>query len=867
MSKKKTENVRVQGDFKKQMNKEEDMIYLVPHTHYDAVWILTKEDYFYININLIFKKVVEMIEKTEDYKFIIEQAYLLQELEKRYPELFKKLGDYIGERVEIADGEYLMADTMLPQGETLIREIMVGKKFVRKKFGIDVKVMWQADSFGLNAQLPQIYRKSGYKYLAFRRGCPEKKPSEFMWEGLNGTRILAHFMPLGYRAGLDLTKLKDSYRELKEVAATNHILMPSGSGVTMPQERTIKAVEDWNKKHKSKMKIATPSEFFGAIEKHSKNLPTRRGEMFSGKFSEVFPNVASTRIWLKKSLRKYENKLLSFEKFATIASLMNSYCPEDPRECWNKVLFLAFHDVIPGTGMDEVYEEVKQHTGFLDVWLSHSMPGVLDSIVGYDTNNKDFGDVVVFNPLSWDVSNWVEVDLKFDKEQIYNIEGLKSGDEEIEVEVIRFTRYEDESLKTATIGFVANVPATGYKVYKILRRRPKNEKDSFIRIEGNVIENKFFKVSFSPDTGLIEVSKNGKRICEGNNLVIEGELGDLYYHKGDIGTPIKTEKGEGLEKGSFKIKNFWIDKSPLRRVINIETDYFSLRWPYRMLEKLEPMIWRHRSIGAKKKVIVYKDIPRIDFVTVVENNHPRMRLRVRFDTEIKNSEYTCETAFGAITRKTDQYYAKEKGWVEKPCGVFSSLRWIDYSDGEKGLTVINKGIPENEVRDGNVYITLLRCVSLLSSDGKAGPVIPVPEARENKAYVFEYSIYPHEGDWGDAKSYRHGYEFNYELFTLQLPRTKKYRVQRSFLRVEPDNIIVTALKREEDEDGVIVRFYEACGEKTEAMITLFEEPKDVQVVNLMEEKDEEFDKEIEVNGNKIKTNLNPFEIVTLKMKL
>lgn len=72
-----------------------------------------------------------------------------------------------------------MADTMLPQEETLVREIMVGKNYVKEKFGVDVDVMWQADSFGLNAQLPQIYRKCGYKYLAFRRGSPENNPSEF----------------------------------------------------------------------------------------------------------------------------------------------------------------------------------------------------------------------------------------------------------------------------------------------------------------------------------------------------------------------------------------------------------------------------------------------------------------------------------------------------------------------------------------------------------------------------------------------------------------------------------------------------------------------------------------------------------------
>ena len=149
-----------------------DTIYLVPHTHYDAIWSFTKEDYFYINMLLILKEVAELVEKT-DYKFLIEQTFLLEELERRYPELFSKITKQIKEgKIEVADGEYLMADTMLPDGETLIREILIGKRYVKEKFGVDVPVMWQADSFGLNAQLPQIYKKSGYKYVAFRRGIP-----------------------------------------------------------------------------------------------------------------------------------------------------------------------------------------------------------------------------------------------------------------------------------------------------------------------------------------------------------------------------------------------------------------------------------------------------------------------------------------------------------------------------------------------------------------------------------------------------------------------------------------------------------------------------------------------------------------------
>jgi alpha-mannosidase len=860
-----------------------DTIYLVPHTHYDAIWAFTKEDYFYINMLLILKEVAELVEKT-NYKFLIEQTFLLEELEWRYPELFSKIAEQIKEgKIEVADGEYLMADTMLPDEEALIREILIGKRYVKDKFGVDVPVMWQADSFGLNAQLPQIYKKSGYKYVAFRRGIPENKPTEFLWEGLDGTRILTHWMPLGYRAGLDLAKLDESYEKLKAGAATSQILMPSGSGVTMPQPETPDAVKAWNEKNgqKALMKIATPREFFEALEEEAKgqNLVVRKGEMYSGKYSEIFPDCCSSRMWIKQGLCNYENWLKCAERWGTLSSLLDSPYPSDElRESWRKILFIAFHDVIPGTGMDRGYDEVKQYFGFLRTYMRTLCPRIFSRVIEKESQDggvrSESGDIIVFNSLSWEVKNWLEMNLNFDRGEVVAIGGLKSDTEEIEVDVIRFTRYTDDSLKYARIGFVATVPAMGYKVYKILERAPRRYPfdPDFIRIHGNTIENRFFGVEVDPATGLVDVIKKGREVylhCKANELVLEEETGDLYYHRQRLCVPLKTETGEGVKYGAFRLKNFYIDKSPLRRVINVETDYYSLRWPYRLTEKMKPRIWRHKFLECTKKIIVYKGIPRIDFITTVMDKHPEARLRVRFSTNIKSQDYVCGSQFGAVSRPRSEVRCggtREEDWVEEPRGVFPSLRWLDYSDGKKGLTIIHKGIPESEVRDGGVYLTLLRSVTMLSSDGKTGPAIPVPEAREMKKYTFRYSIYPHEGDWWEAASYKQAQEFSADLDARQLPKGIRLPLQRSFLKIEPGNVVLSALKRAEISDDVILRFYETKGEKADAKITLFKEPKSVKAVNMLEEEDEAVVKELEQEGKRITLTVNPFEIVTMKLK-
>ncbi len=134
-------------------------IYLVPHTHYDVAWAFSKEEYLKINEGIL-QRVMELM-KTSEFRFCLEQTFLLEAIEERNPELWSELKEMIKQgRIEVVDGQYLMPDTMLPSGETLVREILFGKRYCREKFGVEVPVAWAADSFGMNAQLPPDLQES-----------------------------------------------------------------------------------------------------------------------------------------------------------------------------------------------------------------------------------------------------------------------------------------------------------------------------------------------------------------------------------------------------------------------------------------------------------------------------------------------------------------------------------------------------------------------------------------------------------------------------------------------------------------------------------------------------------------------------------
>ena len=828
-------------------------IYLTPHTHYDVVWAFNKQDYQYIN-EFILDKAIRMIKDEKGFKFVIEQAYALEQLERGKPGLFIEVKKMIKEnKIEIVDGAYIMPDLMIPGGETLIREISTGKHYIKNKFNKDIPVAYAADTFGLNAQMPQIYKRSGYKWLIFRRGYPKllgRKVSEFIWEGLDGSKIISHWLPMGYRAGLDLDNWEDTIDKLSNLATTDHILMPCGSGGVPPQYETPAYVNKWNQTHKDmEMKIAVPSEFFMNFEKNIKYLPVYKGELHSAELEDVFPDVVSSRISLKLSIKECENRLLLAEKLMALALIQNYDYPQIIfNNLWKKMLFLANHDVMPSCGIDEIYNEawdyineIKEKT---EIFINESAQFIVKEY-------QDSSDlcVAVFNPYSWTVKDWVEAEIDFNQNTIGH-PGIKFKDKIIPSEIIELQKNKAGKILKAKIGFIAEVRPMNHNVYQICDH--KNIFTTNITLKDDEVQTKFYTLHIDKKSGIIEIfNKDGLLLLKGNEVIIDQELGDLYFHRQELNELIGSESGTGIKFGAFKPEGLSIHKGTSRVVITFKNAFYCLRWPYYLTDKFGAMLYRQKTLDLIKTIIVYEDIPRIDFITHIDLKQSHIRIRLKFDSCMITPQYTRQTQFGALEISDAKIF--EEG-ISVPAPA-----WLTAQENNRGLAFLTPGVPVNEIKAGEIYYTLLRSVSVLSADGKSGPLIPTPGAMELGKHRFAYSIYLYEGDWRDADIYQSAYEFGQSLIPVQVNSAinKKYQ---SF-SISPSNLIISALKKAEDDNALILRFFETEGKDCQAIISIPTQIKAAKSVDLLENDENE----LKIENNQLKLQIKSFEIVTLKL--
>lgn len=221
-------------------------------------------------------------------------------------------------------------------------------------------------------------------------------------------------------------------------------------------------------------------------------------------------------------------------------------------------------------------------------------------------------------------------------------------------------------------------------------------------------------------------------------------------------------------------------------------------------------------------------------------------LKAAFPLAASSDEATYEIPFGTIERPTTRNNSWEDAKFEVP-----AQRWADLGDGQHGFSLINDSKFGYDARGNVLRLTLLR-----------SPTWPDPNADRGHQH-FSYSLYPHGGTWKQALTVRHGYDFNFELNATQVePHSGEMAARHSFVSVEPQDVVLTAMKKAEDSNALVFHLYEWAGKSGNIEITLPPGATGATETNLMEQPE---GPALSVVGNKAMVPVHPYEIVAVRV--
>jgi alpha-mannosidase len=831
---------------------------VIPHTHWEGAVFKTREEYLDMGLANILKA-MRLLREQPGFRFTLDQVAYVRPFLERFPGEEADFRRFLAEgRLQLAGALDVMPDDNIPGGETFVRQMIYGKGYYREKLGVDVTTGWQLDTFGHQAQMPQIMALGGFKSFWFSRGVPRRDfPSEFVWEGIDGTRIDAYWPPHGYGIAYPNPKDLPSFRaamkaRFDRLAPNSRGSLdragPSGADVSEPEEHLVPFVDAFNKdpNRPFTIRVAVPAYFEPATARRADRL------VFKGELNPIFQGIYSSRIELKEWMRTIERQLLLAEKLGALAAWLGQ--PADPDTilaAWEAALFNQTHDLASGVMTDHVYEDTIR--GY--EYTRHRSDDLIDAswdVLASRIDSREPGtSIVVFNPLGWTRSDIAEVEVGFGEGGVDGVELTGPGGESVPSQVIEATRYADGGLKTARLAFIAReVPALGYATYHAAPGR-RAGKTTAIPAHADsaevVLENDLYRVTLDGRSGAmtqVHVKPGDWDLLSdrGNVVVRQQDRGDLWelYRGLDGGSRIAmTTKQPVPKRGQAAFSDEGKGEPGKVRTGPVFSEFEVAR-----------------SFGPGRfatAVRLYNGLRRIEVTTRLVNGEKYVRYQVMFPTSIAGGRTTHEITFGAI---------------ERPSAIeFPVQNWADHGDGRHGLALLNVGLPGNITTDGTMMISLLRSHNL-GAYGFGGGYEPGMSSESGfqlgQERTMRYALVPHAGDWREAGIFRDGLEFNHPLLCRKvLPHAGKLPARWSLLEVSSPNVVVSALKSGR-EGTAILRVYEAAGRPaTGVKIAFHARFAEAVMTNLLEDREGE----PRVENHAISLDLRPYQIRTIRLKL
>ena len=812
----------------------------VGHSHIDVAWLWrllhTRE-----KTARSFSTVLKLMEEYPEYTFVQSSPQLYKFIKEDYPEIFAKIKEKIkAGKWEVTGGMWVEADCNITSGESLVRQFVHGRQFIKEEFDVDWNILWLPDVFGYSWALPQIIKKSGMKYFMTTKiswsqfNRPEY--DTFKWRGIDGTEVLTHFIttpelnndePFYTYNGLlnpeSVKGLWDNYQQ-KEINDELLIAYGWGDGGGGPTREMITAGRKMQQiPGMPEIKFGRAEDYFSRLEERvegNRNLPVWDGELYL----EYHRGTYSSQAEIKKNNRSAEILLHDTELFSFLAAeeADQDYPAQKMRENWEILLKNQFHDILPGTSIKEVYqdsaeefEELFESTGEI---LNSSLEKIAARIDGEQKK------LVIFNSLPWQRSAYIK------------LEGREI--------------------------MVDEIPASGYKAYKLI------ESSEGLKLEAEIAAQKEEDFKQSQINYLIARSKSEKPGAAGrkNLLKLEREknlIENRYYRiklndKGQIISIYDRQfQREIIPDGKKANLIQAFEDRPLRfNAWDIDIYYQEKEYPVDQLQKLEiekfserivvNLKWDFLDSTISQKMIVYANRRRIDFKTEVDWQEEQILLKTAFPVELRTTRATYEIQFGNVERNTHWNTSWDYAKFETV-----GHKWADLSERDYGVSLLNNCKYGYDIKDQTMRLTLI----------KAG-VYPDPEADQGK-HSFTYSLFPHQGDWFEGGTVKEAYELNYPLQTVTAAgNSGSLPLEKSFIKVEAESTILETVKKAENSDALILRFYEYGNRREKVKVNLKREIKKLTECSLIEEDM----REIEAAADSFEFKIKPYEIKTFKIR-
>lgn len=807
---------------------------VVPHTHWDREWYLSFEEFRFHLVEAL-DRVISLLGAHPRYKFTLDGQVipLLDYLEIR-PERKELLQEYIREGRLLIGPWYVQPDEFLVSGEALVRNLLYGTRLAREFGGVMLEG-YVPDAFGHIAQLPQILQGFGIGSAYVMRGadgaCEEAGGFDFVWKAPDGSTAVCHAMEMGYCNAERLSSEPDELtrplaqlaeaglldpndaplvallEKLSERSLTGAVLLLNGCDHRGPQMDLLQVLENLEKRLPEwEFSIGTLSDYTELLRKAKSGLREIAGELRTAARHPVLAGVLSARLYLKQ--RNFTAQTV-LERYADpLSALARAMGGQDLRpflrKAWEILLQNHAHDSICGTGIDPIHREMEvrfARTEAIADRVAHRALGTVGAALSGDGGNEC---LVVFNPAPWERRTEVEATVSGEGE-VTHLVG-PSG-EEVPCSV-RGRRIVSEGVLEGVRHSVAKVitfqdvlPPFGVKVYRVGRAEGRKRGGRSLLATEDTLENEFYRVTLHPDGTLDLLDKETGAFYRGLNLLEDsGDAGDEYNYAPPPEDFLVTSMGIN---GEIRIKEDLPWKASLR--VSFEYSLPCSLTPDRRGRTPEQV-----GVPVTFTVTLYRGIKRLDIAAEVENRARDHRLRVAFPTGIPAEKSIAEDTFWVTERPTVP--PPGEGWIEVPPATHPQKSFVAVEEDGRGFAVLNRGLPEYEVSPhGTIYLTLLRCVGWLSRDdlptrrGHAGPPYETPEAQCLGSHRFEYAVYTYAGTWEESGLLRAAWEFTSPPLATAVKGGSP--AARSFLSLEPQGAVLSAVKLPEEGEGVIVRLY------------------------------------------------------------